>query len=575
MPFSTGTLTSAETRMRFAEDPQLGGGNLLSAAVQANPRPDLPFLLCERPVVHRDGPLKAELSLAEIDALAQAWSVWYLGKGIGPRDRVAVYLQDGFEDLLQFFALSQIGAIPVLINGNMPAELAAGLCRRTGIKALYTDAEHAERIGKYLTDLPSLTLRVINSEVSAPPAQRLPEQQRYRHASEDPVVICHSSGTTGVPKPVIWAHRQSIEGVRWLLRAQHESRSEVNMMTMPQPLMLSAVPQSHTAGPSFAAGTLLFGIPMIVMSDTSGSNVIAAIERHRPTTVVAFSKTYAQMAAEDPDPRRLQSVSTWFNTGDSAHRRHIAPLVRAGRRLVNGQWVAGSEFIDGLGSSELGFAQFINVTTSETLRHDRCVGMPHFFSRPTVLREDGTVAPPGEVGLLGVKSPTITPGYWNDSDTTYRSLLGGYWLSGDLVYRDAENRFFHMDRAVDAIRMSTGRAYSLLMEEVLLAHMPEIIDCAIVAAPSGGAELPVAIVHVMAGDHDAASLLRRANEVLRMEKQPELAMLEIESAGAEVPVGSTGKVLKRYLRDRYRDALAVRLADTHDRAYTRGKEMNK
>src|SRR5690242_12163292 len=110
MPFSSETLTSAETRMRFAEDPQLGGGNLLSATVQGNPRPDLPMVRCERPVTYIDGSLKSEFSLNEVDALAQAWSVWYLNNGIGPRDRVAVYLADGFEDLIQFFALAQIGA---------------------------------------------------------------------------------------------------------------------------------------------------------------------------------------------------------------------------------------------------------------------------------------------------------------------------------------------------------------------------------------------------------------------------------------------------------------------------------
>jgi acyl-coenzyme A synthetase/AMP-(fatty) acid ligase len=575
MSFSTGTLTSVETRKRFAEDPQLGGGNLLFAAVQANPRPDLPFLISEQPVNGIDGRPKTEFTLAEIDALAQAWSVWYLDKGIVPRDRVAVYMRDGFEDLVQFFALAQIGAIPVLINGRMPAELAAGHCRRTGAKGLFMDAEHAERIAKHLTDVPALSLKVINSEVPPLGAQRLPEKKRYRHAPADPVFLCHSSGTTGVPKAVVWTHRQSIEGVLWLLKEQHESRSEITMMTRPQQIMLSAVPQSHSAGPSFAAGSLLFGIPMIAMSDTSGTNVLAAIERYQPTTVVAFAETYAQIAAENPEPRRLASVATWFNTGDSAHKRHIAPLVRGGRRWIDGQWVDGSEFIDGLGSSELGFAQFLQITTKDSLRHDRCVGKPHIFAQPTVLREDGEPAPVGEVGLLGVKSPTITPGYWSDSDTTYRSLLRGYWLSGDLVYRDANGHYFHMDRAVDAIPMSSGRAYSLLMEEILLAHMPEIIDCAVVAAPFGGAALPVAIVSLAQGEYDAKSLLSRANEALRAEKQPELAMLDITGPGNEVPFGPTGKVLKRSLRERYREALSAPRQDTPKRAYAQLAEAKR
>ena len=159
---------------------------------------------------------------------------------------------------------------------------------------------------------------------------------------------------------------------------------------------------------------------------------------------------------------------------------------------------------------------------------------------------DGTPAEAGEVGLLGVKGPTVTPGYWNDSEKTYRSLLNGYWLSGDLVFRDAANRFYHVDRAVDAIRTAGGTVYSVLTEEILLACLPEITDCVVVAAERAGDICAIALVHLRDG-HDTDGMLARANEVLAGLDKPPLA--EVRAADvASVPVGVTGKVLKRRIR---------------------------
>lgn len=584
MPFTNATLLPAEVRRQLADDPLLGAGNVLRASVAANPRPDLPFVISERPVIDADGSRTRMFTLAEFDSLTQSWSTRYLSQGVQPRDRVAVYVTDGFEDIIQMFALCQIGAIPVLINGLMPADLAAGLCERTGAVGLYTDVEHAERILERLHDASLLRVLIINTEVEAVGHNRLADEDRYRHDNDDPVCLFHSSGTTGVPKAVIWTHRQSIEGVRHLLRSpfagsgldpaaplrrQPPTRPESDGEGSRE-ILLSAVPQSHSAGMSFVAGALLTGVPMIAMSNLSGAAVVEAIEWYRPTMVSAFASTYAEMSAAAPDPQKLGSVSTWFNTGDSAHGRHVEPLVKTGRRRVDGRWVSGSEFVDGLGSTELGFAQFLHILTADSLRSDRCVGTPHVFAEPAVLRPNGALAEPHEIGLLGVRSPTVTPGYWNDSDLTYRSVLGGYWLSGDLVYRDREGIFYHLDRVVDVVQTSTGPAYSLLMEEIILACQAEIVDCSVVGAPYGDAHVPVAVVTTLDEGARPEDLLRAVNAVLQSRGQPELAMLEVSGATDGVPLGPTGKVLKRELRARYSDVFASkRPLPVAGRAYAR------
>src|SRR5947208_557647 len=74
-----------------------------------------------------DGARRAEFGIAALCALADAWSCWYRAQGVRPRDRVALYLEDSFEEHAHLAALAQLGAIAVVVNGRLPAEVALGL----------------------------------------------------------------------------------------------------------------------------------------------------------------------------------------------------------------------------------------------------------------------------------------------------------------------------------------------------------------------------------------------------------------------------------------------------------------
>ena len=157
----------------------------------------------------------------------------------------------------------------------------------------------------------------------------------------------------------------------------------------------------------------------------------------------------------------------------------------------------------------------------------------------------------GEVGYFGARGPTITAGYWNDAETTYRSKLGGFWLTGDLVYQAADGNLFQVDRSSDVIETEHGTGYSVLMEELILSGVTQIRDCAVVAGSHQGRIVPVAVVTTSASDTNTATLLSSANEVLNTAGHPPLAVLEVAHNDDDFPVGVTGKVLKWRLREKY------------------------
>ncbi|MYV53646.1 class I adenylate-forming enzyme family protein [Streptomyces sp. SID3212] len=538
-------------RLRLLADPALGVGSFLDLARAASPSPSAPFLLAQR--VGGDGsPDDGErLSLDGLTAIRTAYASWYHAAGVRKGDPVGVYAGEGIEPFLHFLALNSLGAIPALVNSRMPAEVAAEYLGRVGVRGVVSDAVGLDRLrasGALPAHLFQADLVDFSRELPAVPS--LPALFPYRHGDDDLVMLCHTSGTTGPPKAVTFGHRQFFTGKRhrlWSFPGAADNR------------MLSALPQSHSAGISYLMTAALLGLPTLVMAESSGEAVERAARWFRPTLVVAFPQTYAELAQLDLDAAAFGNVHSWINTGDSAHEAHIKALIRHGRRPGRRGARPGSRFIDGLGSSEMGMALFRKVSEPENQDYGRCVGKPvKVVKRATVLDDDGRRLGPGQVGRLGVITPTRTPGYWGNTELTGKSSVSGYWLTGDIVYQDRKGRFFHVDRTPDVIRTGSGPVYSLPLEETIMVGCPEVADCAVVAVtapPPLGGQVAFATVKLKPGALPPEDLLERLNGALRRAGQAVLHGAVLATEPAHFPTGATGKVLKRSLREHFADVL--------------------
>lgn len=537
MSLSTRAMLTPDLRARLAHDPELGGGNILVRAMQVNPHPEAPFIHAIRPTPGIAGQPQAEFSLLDLDRLAQSWSVWYLGRGVRPRDRVSVFIADTFAYWVHFYALAQIGAIGVLINSKAPRSTAAHLCRQTAPVGLFVGREQLDRLGDEPSTFETLKWIQLAEDLPAPAVGVLSDRDRFRHNPEDPVSLLHSSGTTGRPKPVIQTHASSVAGPRYRLLTVTEPA---------EPLFMTAQPQSHLGAIVYTTYSILGGVPIAPLFDPSGAELAEAVREHRPRTVMAFSHAFAELARCPVEEGAMDSVDNWISMGDAIHDAHIRNVLsRRDTRLPT------PTFYDRFGNTELGWGVVAQTRTLSSQRCDRRVGKPDPIAEVAVLRADGTRADVGEVGLFGAKGPTITAGYWNDSETTYRSRLGGFWLTGDYVYCDVDGYFHLVDRAADAIETAHGTGYSVAMEEVIINEVAGVLDCAVIAGRLHGQVTPVAVVVGDEFRRDPRALFDAVNAVLRSAGHPPLGMLELARSEADYPVGVTGKVLKRELREKY------------------------
>lgn len=534
-------------RVALADDPELGAGNVLMKLREHGAAADRPGITFD---VGVDGhPAWAPLSFGELCDRVAARAAWLHQQGIKPRDPVAVYATSAADCLLTFMALNWVGAIPALMNGSMPGETAVEYIRRLRATAVLTDAAHRSLLDG--RDLGGATVADVAEAGTGNPAQA---PGYYRYADDDPIAITHSSGTTRMPAAVVHSHASLFAATRQLRLAGPRAHGTERI--------LSALPAAHTAGILTLHQALCRGSELLFLSaqggpfERSGAVVLDAIERWHPTAVYGFAVTWAELARFDLAARDMSSVSVWFNTGDCAHETHVRRLVAVGSHVTYTREglvsVPGSRFIDGIGSTEMGYSGFRVSHHAGSDRYGRCVGKPHIFAEVALLDLDtGQEVPTGQVGHVGLKSPTLALGYWNDSVTTYRYRYRGYYLTGDLMYRDSEGYYYHVDRAADSVDLGGGNwLYTAMSEERILVRCPDVRDCTVVAGMADGKVVTDVLLLLDAKADPDADRTEAVREALGAPAAATLRRI-VAVPDDDIVVGPTGKVRKFLMRQRH------------------------
>jgi acyl-coenzyme A synthetase/AMP-(fatty) acid ligase len=539
-------VSAGNLRAVLAADQELGAGNVLLRLAEHGADMDMPRVTFDTDV---DGIAAwTPLSLRTLTERVAARAEWFARHGVGRRDPVAVYVTSAADVFLNFMALTWLGAIPALMNGGMPAEIAVEFIRRLRATGVIIDADHAAMAS---CDLGAPVLgdaaQTGTGDPSGAPAH-------FRHHPDDPVAITHSSGTTRMPAAVVHSNHSLFAAVRAVRLTEPRQHGPVRE--------LSAFPQAHTAGVIILNEALCNGYELLCLSgqggafESSGEVIIEAIERWHPTAVYGFAVTWAELARYDLTTRDVSSVRFWSNSGDCAHEAHIRRLVAVGSHhaytkdgIVS---LPGSRFNDTLGSTEMGYGGFGISHRFDTERYGRCVGKAQPFAEIILIdTRTGAEVPVGQVGMVAMKSPTLALGYWNDSVNTFRTRLNGYYLTGDLMYRDEAGYFYHMDRASDALDLGDGNwLYTALSEERILARIADVRDCTVLAARADDGSLVADVLLVLAPDADPG--IDRDGEVRAALGETAASVLRriVAIPDDEMVVGPTGKVRKFLMRER-------------------------
>jgi len=176
------------------------------------------------------------------------------------------------------------------------------------------------------------------------------------------------------------------------------------------------------------------------------------------------------------------------------------------------------------------------------------IGRPMSDIEMKVVDEKGNDVPLGEVGEIVARGPRVMSGYWKDAEKTAKTIDKDGWLhTGDMGYMDEEGYFYLAGRGDDLIIRGGENISPDEVENVLYAH-PAIEEAAVIGVPSEewGQE-PRAIVVLKEGKTATAEeVVEFCRERLASFKRPR-SVVFID----ELPRTSTGKILKRILREQY------------------------
>ncbi len=356
---------------------------------------------------------------------------------------------------------------------------------------------------------------------------------------DDPAVILYTSGTTGKPKGVVLTHKnfytQCDQVVRHIMPVDQKD------------IFVGVLPLYHVYGLSNGLITTFFYQgAFALIPHYSPANLLATIEKHKATILIAIPSMYNHLlaVARARKTNIPKSLRICVSGG--------APLPAT--VLKEFQDVFETRINEGYGLTETTSSVSVNQF-GENYRPGS-IGPPSRSVEMKVLDENGNTLPDGEEGEIVIRGDVVTPGYWNLPKETATTIRDGWLHTGDLGHRDADGYFYITDRKKDLIIRGGFNISPREVEEVLISH-PAVSDAAVVGAEdSRGGEIVKAYVALLEGKSATErELLEHCESNLAPYKLPKA--IEFRDT---IPKSATGKVLRKELREGYRDERLIQQA---------------
>jgi long-chain acyl-CoA synthetase len=347
----------------------------------------------------------------------------------------------------------------------------------------------------------------------------------------------YSSGTTGLPKGTLITNANMEFTQQSGRRLYGMDQHSVNLVVSPQ---------FHIGGAGYGMTALSQGGHTVLLTDADPARILRAIEEHRVThAFLVPAIVQSLLAAPDLANTDLSSLQLVAYGGAPMGE---ALLLRAIKGL-------GCRFLGVYGMTET--AGTVIALAAED--HDpggpradllRSIGKPLPWMGEAQVRDPMTGAEvgPGEVGEIWVRSGQVTPGYWQQPETTEQALTSDGWLrTGDAAYRDDDGYFFLHDRMKDMIITGGENVYPAEVENVI-AHHPAVLEVAVIGVPSErwGETVKALVVVDAASEATERELIDFARERLAHYKCP----TSVDFVNS-LPRNASGKLLKKVLREPY------------------------
>ncbi|WP_371380681.1 class I adenylate-forming enzyme family protein [Sporomusa aerivorans] len=451
---------------------------------------------------------------------------YFYTTGVQEGENVGLFSRNSVEFVYSYMAIVSLGAVVVPINFQLTAREIAFIVKDAG-----------------MTKLISMELLAIDNELAQqgyeqPVAQLvIPDFKQALEQGQFPAApllnkgftenclcaVIYTSGTTGSPKGAVLTHKNLVSNAGAFREALPVTAADN---------VLCVLPMYHCFAWTCAIlNSLLCGASITILEAFAPKETLTAIKEYGITVVYGVPPIY-NFFVRGGDPDALDGVRYFISGG--------ASLPETVARQFFDKY--GQKIIEGYGLSEASPVVMLNPLKNPQYCS---IGKPLPGLAVKVVNPEGEIQPPGVVGELVVRGPSVMQGYFNLPDETAVALRDGWLHTGDLAYQDAEGYFYIVDRLKDLIISNGENIYPREVEELLYAF-PGVIEVSVigVADPLRG---QVARAYIVLAEGQAFD-----KKAIREYLQANLAAFKIPRdfvVVSSLPKNQTGKILKRVLRD--------------------------
>ena len=465
-------------------------------------------------------------SFRELDRESDRMGAALEGIGIGRGVRSALMVTPGADFFILTFALFKIGAVPIMIDPGIGLrnlkncldearpEAFIGVPRAQIARILFGWGRHSIRtiltVGRRLC-WGGWSLRRLRT--------RLPAETRCPAAATaagETAAILFTSGSTGVPKGVVYNHGHFIAQVEQLRRLYGIRPGEIDLPTFPLFALFA---------PALGMTSVIPVMDFTRPGRVDPQNIIAPIKRFRVTTMFGSPALIDRVGRHGAAAGvRLPTLKRAISAG--------APVPAAVLERFTGLLDRDVEVFTPYGATEalpvcsIGSKEILAETRGQTEQGAGvCIGRPvpgitlaiiGISDAPISSWADAAPVAPGEVGEIVVQGPQVTADYFNRPESTELAKIpdpetgGFYHRMGDLGYRDSLGRIWFCGRKAHRVVCAGETLFSVPCEGIYNTH-PEVFRSALVGVATPEGRRPVICIETESGTS------RRAHERIRAE----------------------------------------------------------
>ncbi|SPU44666.1 long-chain-fatty-acid--CoA ligase [Brevundimonas diminuta] len=512
----------------------------------------------EREVVTRsvEGPI-VRTTYAAIHERARRVSNALLGWEIKPGDRVATLAWNTGNHIETWYGIMGIGAVCHTLNPRLFPEQLAYIINHAEDRIIFTDLTFVPLLEAILPHCPSVERVIVMTDAAHMPQAKLPKAEAYETVLEQSSSdvtwggfdeqtacgLCYTSGTTGNPKGVLYSHRSNF--IHTLLGMQ-----ATVVGGTPSEVILPVVPMFHAnawgiafVGPAAGSKLVMPGAKM------DGASIYELIETEGVTFSAAVPTVWQGLFGHMVENNLKFSTLRKVLIGGSA----------CPEALIRGfQDKFGVEVVHAWGMTETSpIGTIANLTPElKALPYDQQMawrmkqGTPPLGVELKIKNYGGQDMPhDGKTyGRVMVKGPTIAGAYFKGEGGDILDHEG-FFDTGDIASVDSQGFMQITDRAKDVIKSGGEWISSIDIENIAVGHPKVALAAVIGAAHPKWDERPVLLVKLKEGEAE--------------DKQEHLDFLQGKIAKwwmpddvvfvDDIPLGATGKIDKKTLRERMKD----------------------